>query len=126
MKRILVIDDNDDVREELSDLFSDVGFGVSTARDGRDGLKQMAASHFDLVITDILMPDMEGLEFILAIKKAHPAIKIIAISGGGRYRNMSFLEMAKKFGADRAFEKPLPIKALLKDVVGLVNSPRAA
>ena len=126
MKRILVIDDNADVRQELSDLFSGVGFEVSAARDGKDGLKQMAARRFDLVVTDILMPGMEGLEFILALKKVQPEMKIIAISGGGRYKNMTFLDMAKKFGADRAFEKPLPIKELLADVVSLMHPSRAA
>ena len=124
--RILVIDDEPNLRQELSDLLTGVGFDVRSARDGQDGLKQAAAAGVDLVITDILMPDMEGLEFILAIKKAHPEVKIIAISGGGRFKNMSFLEIAKKFGADYAFEKPLPIKQLLTKVTNLINQSAAA
>ena len=126
MKRVLVVDDDADAREELSELLAGVGFEANSARNGRDALKQAASVRFDLVVTDILMPDMEGLEFILAIKKAHPNIKIVAISGGGRFKNMSFLEIAKKFGADRAYEKPLPIKQLLQDVAGLMSQSVAA
>jgi DNA-binding NtrC family response regulator len=126
MKRVLVVDDDADARQELSELLAGVGFDVNSARNGRDGLKQAASVRFDLVITDILMPDMEGLEFILSIKKAHPDVKIVAISGGGRFKNMSFLDIAKKFGADRAFEKPLPIKQLLQDVADLMSQSAAA
>ncbi|MCH8237326.1 MAG: response regulator [Proteobacteria bacterium] len=71
---------------------------------------------FDLVITDIIMPEKEGVETIVELKQLHPSLKIIAISGGGRTRNMDFLKLAKQFGADSILAKPFSEDELMEHV----------
>lgn len=103
MKRILVIDDNLMMRKLIMSLFSGNEYELSEASNGLEGIGLVQKSKYDLVITDILMPGMEGIELISRLKKEHPAIKIIAISGGKPY----YLHLAKKMGTDGVFTKPL-------------------
>jgi DNA-binding NtrC family response regulator len=109
MARILIIDDEDYVRMTLSQALEDEGHTVLVATNGNEGLARHSETKPDLVITDLLMPDKEGLETIVELRKADPAVKIIVISGGGRINNVDFLEVAKKFGATAALKKPFPI-----------------
>jgi CheY-like chemotaxis protein len=126
MKRVLVIDDDEDARQELVELFVGIGLEVVSVRDGREGLKALANGRFDVIVTDILMPNVEGLEFITMIKKNSPDTKIIAVSGGGTTRNMSFLEFAEKLGADRTLEKPIRCEQLLANVKELIGAAASA
>jgi DNA-binding NtrC family response regulator len=109
MARILIIDDEDYVRMTLSQALEDEGHTVLVATNGNDGLARYAEAKPDLVITDLLMPEKEGLETIVELRKVDPGVKIIVISGGGRINNVDFLEVAKKFGATAALKKPFPI-----------------
>jgi CheY-like chemotaxis protein len=107
MPRILIIDDDIVTREILNEILEMEGYQVANAGDGKAGLKIHRENPFDLIITDIIMPEMEGLETIRELRRISPAVKIIAISGGGRLGPDGYLAMAEKMGANLTFDKPL-------------------
>ncbi len=117
MSNVLVVDDEKSVRDILGALLVRNGHEVETAKEGGEALRLLQRSHFDLVILDLLMPGMEGLETLMRIKKSHAGIKVIAISGGSRAINMDFLPTSLQLGADRALKKPFDSDML----VGTVN-----
>jgi CheY-like chemotaxis protein len=80
----------------------------------------------DLIITDIMMPEMDGLEIVTHIRKHHPSLPVIAISGGMQRASMNFLPLAKKFGACRVFEKPVSLVQLQEAVDELLAGPSDA
>ena len=97
------------------------GFEVAFARDGQEALQMIDDGALpQVVITDIIMPRREGLEVIIELRKKHPGIRLIAISGGGRTKSADFLLLAKKLGADAILAKPLDMDTLEKTVRGLV------
>lgn len=106
MPKILVVDDDAMVRTTVSTILRHHGFEVDLAVNGKQGLAAFREAAPDLVITDIIMPEKEGLETIIEMRRARPAIKIIAMSGGGRVGNSDFLRMAKSLGADAVIPKP--------------------
>jgi DNA-binding NtrC family response regulator len=106
MPRILVIDDDEIMNDMLIQMLSEAGYETCSAADGSRGLKMFNSQFFDLIVTDIVMPEKEGLETILAIRKINKNIPVIAISGGGKIRPEGYLTMAQQFGADYAFQKP--------------------
>ncbi len=106
MKTILVIDDNEAVRRLIRDLLIRSGFEVLTAHDGRNGLKVYHSNSPCLVITDIVMPEKDGLEVIMELSKLERKPKIIALSGGGRVDPDTYLGLAERLGAHRIIEKP--------------------
>ena len=116
MSRILIIDDEQPVRSVFRRALERAGHEVSEAGDGQAGLKQIAASSFDLVVTDIVMPEMEGIEFILQVRREQPGLKVIAMSGGGRVAPKAYLDMARAAGAVSVLAKPFTIEALLAAV----------
>ncbi len=103
MKRILVVDDNMLMRKLIINLFDGEQITLDEATDGKEGLMKMSANRYDLVITDLIMPGMEGIEMIRQAKRNYPDIKIIAISGGKPF----YLYMAKRLGIQGIFTKPL-------------------
>jgi DNA-binding response OmpR family regulator len=111
--KILVIDDDHMVRYALSKILQRNGYDVVTASDGKRGMLVLRDEHPDVVITDIIMPEQEGIETIGLIRRDYPQMKIIAISGGGRIRNVDFLEMARSLGADDVIAKPFEAEELL-------------
>lgn len=121
MSRILVIDDDRIVRETLKVILTQGRHEFHFANDGRQGLAAFTEYKPDLVITDILMPEKEGIETIRDIRRLAAKVPIIAISGGGRVGNMSFLQVAEQFGANRAFAKPFEPKELLQAIDDLVT-----
>jgi len=120
--RILIIDDDDQLRHMLCQALEQAGYETVEARDGEEGLEHYRATPTDLIITDILMPGREGLETIMELRRADPGIKIIAISGGGQTGNMTFLEVARYLGAQRAFQKPFELRELLNAVREVLES----
>lgn len=120
MARILIIDDDRMVRDTLQLILTTAGHKVALANDGKEGLKTFAEFQPHLIITDILMPEKEGVETIQDLRRLVPNLPIIAISGGGRVGNMSFLKVAKQFGADRTFAKPFEPDEILAAVNELV------
>jgi DNA-binding NtrC family response regulator len=106
MSYILIIDDEQSIRDLLSDVFASAGFDVGVAESGLQGIRMVAARKPDLVVTDILMPDKEGLETILELKRSAPDLPIFAMSGGSLNGPIDVLGMARRFGAIRVYAKP--------------------
>ena len=120
MARILVIDDEEPVRNVLRQMLERAGHEVAEASDGRVGLRHVREQQIELVITDILMPEQEGIETIRALHKEFPRIKVLAISGGGRRKNLGVLSEAEFFGAHSVLPKPFERAELLKAVSTLL------
>lgn len=116
MARILVIDDDELFRAMLQQLLENEGHEVLTAKDGVEGVKRFSENGVDVVVTDIIMPERGGLETIMALRKNHPDIRIIAVSGGGRVVKANFLTMAKSLGALCVLQKPFERRQILQAV----------
>jgi len=113
MAHILVIDDEADIRIILERFFKKEGHTVDTAVDGKAAMRQLKLNHYDLVTTDVMMPEMDGLELISAIRKEFSDIRIIAMTGSGAYVDKNLmLSTAKAMRADKVIAKPLDIKVL--------------
>ena len=116
MARVLVIDDEQLARFTVREILETAGHDVVEAKNGGQGLAYQNADSFDIVVTDIIMPEKEGVETIIEMKRDFPDLPIIAISGGGRTRNLDFLEIAKQYGADSVLAKPFSEEELLSAV----------
>jgi CheY-like chemotaxis protein len=116
MARILIIDDEDELRSMLRRMLEQAGHEVTEAVNGAEGIKLYERNRPDLIITDIIMPEKEGVETIIALRQADPNLPIIAISGGGRLEATDFLTMAKKLGARHTLSKPFRRDQLLEAV----------
>ncbi len=121
MAKILVIDDEPSILLMIKKMLEKEGHEVDIALNGRDGLELFEKMKPELLITDIIMPQKEGLEIILELKKKYTGLKIIAISGGGRIGPEGYLPIAKHFGADMVFQKPLIQKEFVKAVSDLLG-----
>lgn len=116
MAKILVIDDDALVRETIIQILEDRGYTVVSAEDGEHGLAAFRAEQPDLVITDIIMPEKEGIQTIAQMRGERPDTKIIAISGGGRIGNIDFLKIARHLGAMDILPKPFDPDELVSRV----------
>jgi len=104
---LLVIEDDELIRKYLRQALEDAGHEVDTATNGREGAAAFRRKPADLIITDIFMPESDGLEVILQMKRDNPSVRIIAMSGGGaRVGNFDFLSVAESFGAAATLKKP--------------------
>ncbi len=121
MARILVMDDDEQIRTTIHQVLDLEGHEVIEAPDGKEGINLFKESGADLIITDIVMPEKEGLETITELRRDFPDIKIIAISGGGRGDPKSYLTLAKGFGALRTLTKPFEREELLEAVRELLE-----
>ena len=106
MAKILLIDDDEYIRMWTSIHLDKAGHQTTTAADGDPGINLASKIKFDLVITDIIMPDKEGLETIIELKKGNPDLPIIAMSGGGHMSSDDILELALSLGANAVLRKP--------------------
>jgi DNA-binding response OmpR family regulator len=122
MAHILIIDDEEGMRSLLVKALVQEGHAVREAPDGRVAMKSISSLTPDLIITDLLMPEKEGIETIVDVRKKYPAIKIIAMSGGLRHGKFDLLGLAAKVGADRTLAKPFSIFAMLATVKELLPS----
>lgn len=120
-KRVLVIDDNPDMRRTMQMLLESEGFAVSLAADGEEALRLQRAVPADVVITDIFMPGKEGIETIYELRKQFPQTKIIVISGGSRAKG-DYFGVARELGAVKTFKKPFAPDELLEAVRNLTLS----
>ena len=121
MGKILVLDDEPSILLMLKKMLEKAGHVVDLALNGRDGMAIFEKNKPDLLITDIIMPEKEGLETIMELRAKHPELKIIAISGGGRIGPEGYLPSAKLFGANMIFTKPLVQKEFLEAVTKLLG-----
>jgi len=122
MAAILVVDDDRDVRDMLQRLLERAHYEVETAEDGKQALRMFQEKAYDVVVTDILMPEKEGVETIIELRKQCSDIKIIAISGGGKGDAAHYLQVARAFGADRIFSKPFECHEILQAIAELMAS----
>ena len=113
MARILIIDDDEAMRYLLRQILTSAGYDVCEAADGAAGARLFRQERPELVITDIFMPEQDGIETILALKREFPTVKIIAISGGGQNGDLNYLAMTRTLGADRVLRKPFTHQELL-------------
>jgi CheY-like chemotaxis protein len=119
MKRILIIDDDEQLLELLASYVESAGYQVGTATDGARAAQLFRAAPFDLVVTDMIMPNREGLETIIGLRGDFPNIPIIAMSGGID-RSKLYLDLAKKLGANRTLLKPFVPAALTEAIAALL------
>jgi DNA-binding response OmpR family regulator len=105
-KRILVVDDNEDLRTTIQALLQADGFEVSVAADGEAALLLHRAHPADVVVTDLFMPDKDGIETIIELKKLYPTVKIIAMSGWTSTQGSDYLQVAREIGAAVTLQKP--------------------
>lgn len=121
MKRILIIDDEPHILLMLKKMLEKAGYEIDLASNGVEGLDLFSKRPSDLVITDIIMPEKEGLETIRAMKRILPELKIIAMSGGGRLSASNYLETALIFGAKKIIEKPFSQQQMVSAVKELLE-----
>ena len=123
MARILIIDDDDQVRKMLRLSLNAAGFDVVEAQDGKAAMKLFHQDPLvDLVITDLIMPEKEGIETIIELRRDFPKVPIIAISGGGLIDPNDYLVLAEKLGAQITLEKPFSRKDIIDAVNELITS----
>jgi DNA-binding NtrC family response regulator len=120
MPYVLVIDDDESVCNMLRQHLQLAGYEVAVAGNGFEGLKSFHERRPTLVITDLIMPEADGIEAIMELRKLDPVVKIIAISGGSRLVPTDMLYAAKMLGAARTFIKPLDVQELLAAVAELI------
>lgn len=127
MPTVLIIDDDRDVRETLSLVLEEAGYRVFTAMRGVAGAQVFRDEHPDLVITDMIMPDSDGIEAIRAIKALDPAARVIATSGSSFAGASYYLNLARQFGAMAVLPKPFEADELLSIVAScLAANPQPA
>lgn len=120
--KILIADDDPIVRHLLSAQLKELGHHVDTGANGAEALRHCQAESYDLAITDIFMPELDGIELLSKLRRMHPKMRIIAISGNPRW-GADYLKMCKQLGADAALEKPFTITQLTETIASLVPLP---
>lgn len=124
MAKILIIDDDPSILTMLKRMLEKAGYEVDTASNGSEGLVRIESCLPDLLVTDIVMPEKEGLELIFYLRANNPGLKIVAISGGGRFHYEGYLTSAKLLGADLIFQKPIVHKEFVQAVTDLINTEK--
>jgi DNA-binding NtrC family response regulator len=124
---ILVVDDEEALLTAVAKVLSRAGYSVTCAENGRDALKLLRDNSFNVVVTDMLMPEVDGAEIIAAVRRYQPSARIVAISGGGMYMGpRDILVLAKKLGASTPLPKPFTPAQLLEAVGYRTDSTAAA
>ncbi len=116
MKNILLVDDEEPIRRMVRAVLNNTEYAFEEASDGVKALALLESHSFDLIITDVVMPDCDGIELVISVRKKLPDIKVIVMSGGGRIRADHYLVLAEKLGAARVFEKPFDTTELRETV----------
>ena len=116
MASILLVEDDDQLRTMLKELLTGSGYDVSEASSGTGVCDMYQQEHYDLVITDLVMPDIEGLGVIMELRRINPNVRIIAMSGGRSGKGAGYLRMAQKLGAQFTLSKPFGNRDFLEAV----------
>ena len=122
MPGILVVEDDKELREMLKISLIRHKYTVLEAADGKEAITHFKPSITDLVITDLIMPDEDGLKVIMRLREIKPSLRVIAISGGGKVGPGSYLNLAKALGADAIYSKPFSINELIAKIEQLLDS----
>ena len=120
--KVLIIDDDPALLRLMSMAFDRAGFATVSAENGRAGVAMAQTHHPDLVVTDIVMPDVEGIGAIRAIKQGARPPKVVAISGAGRTRGVDYLSWARHLGADAVLAKPFRMAELVRVSQGVIEA----
>ncbi len=118
---VLVVDGDIAALASARAVLSAAGYVVNEALNGRRALQRVKAGPPDVLITEILMPDGDGIELITAVKRSHPDVRIIAVTKGGFLGELNLLDLASKLGADAMLDKPLEAERLLATVARLAG-----
>jgi CheY-like chemotaxis protein len=122
MPGVLIVEDDKELREMLKIALLRRGFTVLEAENGKDAITHFKPSLTDLVVTDLIMPEEDGLKVVIKLRELKPTIKIIAISGGGKVGPGSYLNLAKALGADAIYSKPFSINDLTAKIEQLLDN----
>ena len=124
--KVLVVEDDPDLLALLTSAFARAGFSTFGAKNGRLGVRMLAELHPDLMVTDIVIPELEGIGAIMEARRLSPATRVIAMSGGGKYgRSNNFLEWAAELGADEVLAKPFRVSSLITAARLVLDRARA-
>ena len=123
MTRVLIIDDEAPIRSMLKLMLERDGYEVAEAPDGMEAIRVYRQNPADLIITDLIMPNQDGIGMIIALKKEFPDVKIIAMSGGGLNKPEGYLKGAKKLGAACTLTKPIDRDEMLRAIKDVLQSP---
>ena len=121
MQKVLVVDDNETFLEMLSIFLTKNGYEVLKSHDGKDALIQYSTHIPDIIITDIIMPEIDGIQLLTHLRSIHSDVKVIAMSGGNRGHADTYLQMANSLGACCVLNKPFEVQELLKELKKLEN-----
>ena len=122
MTKVLLAEDNEAVRFALALALKKAGFDVSEAKNGNEVLDNDGLDDIDVVVTDILMPEKDGIELLMELRERAPDLPVIAISGGGRISSLNYLETASAMGAVAVFDKPFNEKLLIEKIESLASA----
>jgi two-component system, cell cycle response regulator CpdR len=122
MPGVLIVEDDKELREMLKMSLLRSGFTVLEAENGKEAITHFKPSLTDLVVTDLIMPEEDGLKVVIKLRELKPSIKIIAISGGGKVGPGSYLNLAKALGADAIYSKPFSINDLTTKIEQLLEN----
>lgn len=123
MLNVMIIEDDEQLRKMLQIMIEKEGYSVEVASNGEEAIKLFKTQPSELIITDLLMPEKDGLETIMEVKRDNPHVKIIAVSGGGQVGSKTYLKVAERLGAQHIFSKPFKRTDLLEAVASLIGSP---
>ncbi len=121
MPGILIVEDDNDLREMLKVSLTRRRFIVLEAENGKDAINHFKPAVTDLIITDLIMPEEDGLKVIMRLREIKPSLKIIAISGGGKAGPASYLNLAKALGADIIYSKPFSVNDMIMKIEELLK-----
>jgi len=122
MPGVLIVEDDKELREMLKLSLSRRNIMVLEAENGKDAITHFKPLITDLVVTDLIMPEEDGLKVVIKLRELKPSIKIIAISGGGKVGPGSYLNLAKALGADAIYSKPFSINELIAKIEQLLDN----
>lgn len=123
MAKVLVIEDDELARESVTLMLEENGYEVAMADDGDVGLEMFEKEEFDAVVTDLIMPQVNGMDVLMQIKQHKPGTRVLVISGGGRLTPLSYLDVAQKLGADDVLTKPFTANDLITSMKMIMSSP---
>jgi DNA-binding response OmpR family regulator len=122
MPGVLLVEDDKELREMLKVSLKRRNYLVMEAENGKDAISHFKPLITDLVVTDLIMPEEDGLKVVIKLRELKPSLKIIAMSGGGKVGPGSYLNLAKALGADAIFSKPFSLSELVKKIEQLLDN----